>query len=222
MRGDEGMNSRESNRGANMQLGDEVSPRAAGDPVNLKRSRPAIQGPPVDPVRDQGFIEQLYRDHWKTLCMRLRSVFGRGPPEPEDLAQTAFTRLIERADPLMLEDPAAFLFRIAINSGRDRLRHIARAKALIEEQLAPEFFEQVDQMTPSNVYEGRERLSVTEAAMAKLTPKQREILIRSRLKGETFEQIREACGWSKADISRSLQSALGALQDAMREYRGRD
>lgn len=154
--------------------------------------------------------------------MRLRRVFGNGPPEPEDLAQTAFTKLIERVDLVKLEDPAAFLFRVAINSGRDRMRHIVRAKALIEEQLAPEFLEQVDRMTPSHVYEAREQLSVTEAAIAKLTPKQREVLIRSRLKGETFEQIREACGWSKADISRTLQSALGALQSPMREYSGHD
>jgi RNA polymerase sigma-70 factor (ECF subfamily) len=63
---------------------------------------------------------------------------------------------------------------------------------------------------------------VTERAIATLTPKQREVLIRSRLKGETFEQIRDACGWSKADISRTLQAALGVLQSAMREYAGHE
>ncbi len=170
--------------------------------------------------RAPSLVERLYRDHWKNLCARLRKVFGRGPPEPEDLAQTAFAKLIEYTDPATLDDPASYLFRIAINSGRDRRRHIVRAQALIEQQLAPLALEEVDRITPSNVYETRERLAVTERAIAALTPKQREVLIRSRLKGETFEEIRDACGWSKADISRTLQAALGVLQSAMREYAG--
>lgn len=180
-----------------------------------------LKPPTADPqhaqTRNLNLVERLYRDHWKNLCVRLRTVFGNGPPEPEDLAQTAFTKLIEHTDAATLEDPASFLFRIAINAGRDRRRHIVRAKALIEEQLAPQGLDQVDRITPSNVYEVRECIAVTERAIATLTPKQREVLIRSRLRGETFEQIRDACGWSKADISRTLQAALGVLQAATRE-----
>jgi RNA polymerase sigma-70 factor (ECF subfamily) len=183
---------------------------------------PAAAGPANDQTRNPGLVERLYRDHWKSLCARLRRVFGNGPPEPEDLAQTAFAKLIEYTDPAALDDPASYLFRIAINSGRDRVRHVARAQALIAEQLAPQALEEVDRITPSNVYETRERLAVTERAIATLTPKQREVLMRSRLKGETFEEIRDACGWSKADISRTLQAALGVLQSAMREYAGHE
>jgi RNA polymerase sigma factor (sigma-70 family) len=190
--------------------------------MNLSLLKPAASDPPNAQTRNLGLVERLYRDHWKSLCGRLRKVFGNGPPEPEDLAQTAFAKLIEYTDPATLDDPASFLFRIAINSGRDRLRHIVRAQALIEEQLAPQRLEPVDRITPSNVYETRELLSVTERAIATLTPKQRAVLIRSRLKGETFEQIRDACGWSKADISRTLQAALGVLQSAMREYAGHE
>lgn len=185
--------------------------------MSPRLSQPIAAEPP-----HSGLVERLYREYWKNLCGRLRKVFGSGPPEPEDLAQTAFEKLLEYTDAARLEDPASFLFRIAINAGRDRRRHIVRVKALIEEQLAPEGLEPVDQITPSNVYESRERMAVTERAMAALTPKQREVLIRSRLKGETFDQIRDACGWSKADISRTLQAALGVLQSAMREYAGHD
>lgn len=197
--------------------------------MNLRRLKPVAAA--AQQVKDAHMevhtgnltlVERLYRDHWKNLCVRLRRVFGNGPPEPEDLAQTAFTKLIEYTDTARLDDPASFLFRIAINAGRDRRRHIVRANALIEEQLAPHGLEQVDRITPSNVYETRECIAMTERAMATLTPKQREVLIRSRLRGETFEQIRDACGWSKADISRTLQAALGVLQAAMREYMGHD
>jgi RNA polymerase sigma factor (sigma-70 family) len=190
--------------------------------MNLRLRKPAAADVPDGRVRNLTLVERLYRDHWKILCARLRKVFGNGPPEPEDLAQTAFAKLIEYTDASTLEDPASFLFRIAINSGRDGQRHIVRANALIEQVLAPQGLEPVDRITPSNVYETRERMAVTERAIATLTPKQREVLVRSRLKGETFDQIRDACGWSKADISRTLQAALGVLQSAMREYGGHE
>ena len=112
--------------------------------MNLGRLKPAVADPPGTHARDVGLVERLYRDHWRGLCGRLRKVFGNGPPEPEDLAQTAFAKLIEYTDPATLEDPASFLFRIAINSGRDRRRHIVRAQALIEAQLAPQGLEPVD------------------------------------------------------------------------------
>jgi RNA polymerase sigma factor (sigma-70 family) len=190
--------------------------------MNLRLLRSAAADPPYAQARNLSLVERLYRDHWKALCARLRKIFGNGPPEPEDLAQTAFAKMIEYTDPSTLDDPASFLFRIAINSGRDRRRHIVRANALIEELLVPQALEAVDRITPSNVYETRERMAVTERAIATLTPKQREVLLRSRLKGETFDEIRDVCGWSKADISRTLQAALGVLQSAMREYMGHD
>jgi RNA polymerase sigma factor (sigma-70 family) len=190
--------------------------------MNIRLRKLTAGDAPNGQTRNLTLVERLYRDHWKILCARLRKIFGNGPPEPEDLAQTAFTKLIEFTDPSSLDDPASFLFRIAINSGRDRRRHIVRANTLIEELLLPQGLELVDRITPSNVYESRERMAVTERAIATLTPKQREVLIRSRLKGETFDQIRDACGWSKADISRTLQAALGVLQSAMREYMGHD
>lgn len=193
--------------------------------MNLRRLKSVAADPrQVEDARagNLSLVERLYRDHWKNLCVRLRKVFGNGPPEPEDLAQTAFTKLIEYTDTARLNDPASFLFRIAINAGRDRRRHIVRAHALIEAQLGSQGLEPVDRITPSNVYETRECIAVTEQAIATLTPKQREVLIRSRLRGETFEQIQDACGWSKADISRTLQAALGVLQSALREYLGHE
>ncbi|MBL4802800.1 MAG: sigma-70 family RNA polymerase sigma factor [Emcibacter sp.] len=163
-------------------------------------------------------VEKLYRDHWTDLCRRLRGVYGNGPPEPEDLAQNAFTKFIDRVDPAKLKNPATFLFRIAVNAGRDRIRHYNQTKRLINEQLKPLGDGFVEQNTPSNVYEAKERLSVTMKAMKDLSPKQQEILFRSRIKGETFEEIKQAKGWSKADISRSLKSALSILQTSMRAY----
>ena len=170
------------------------------------------------PVSRADAVEILYRDHWADLCRRLRYVYGNGPPEPEDLAQNAFTKFIDRVDPATLQNSAAFLFRIAVNAGKDSIRHYNQTKRLITEQLKPLYGDRVEQNTPLNVYEAKERLSITVKAMEDLSAKQKEILLRSRIKGETFEQIKQAKGWSKADISRTLKSALCILQTSMRAY----
>ena len=41
-------------------------------------------------------IDRLYRDHWVALVGSLRRTFGDGPPDPDDIAQQAFQKLIER------------------------------------------------------------------------------------------------------------------------------
>ena len=170
----------------------------------------------ADPARRRR-IERLYREHWRPLYARLRRVFGDGPPDPEDLAQTAFQKLIEQDALDAIRNPGGFLFTVAVNKGRDGQRHIARAERLLKEEGILLRQEEVDQITPLNVFESREALSATTAAIARLSAKQREILARSRLKGETFDAIRAATGWSKADISRQLAAALKALNEAARD-----
>lgn len=162
-------------------------------------------------------VERLYREHWRPLCARLRRVFGDGPPDPEDLAQTAFQKLIEQDALDAIRNPGGFLFAVAVNKGRDGQRHIARTERLLREEGILLKQDDMDQITPLNVYESRAALSATTAAIARLPAKQREILARSRLRGETFDAIRAATGWSKADISRQLAAALKALNEAARE-----
>ena len=173
----------------------------------------------TDPARRR-HIDRLYREHWRPLCARLRRVFGNGPPDPEDLAQTAFQKLIEQDGLATIRNPGGFLFTVAINKGRDGQRHIARTERLLRDEGILLRQDELDQITPLNVFETRQALSATAAAIGRLTPKQREILTRSRLRGETFDTIRAATGWSKADISRQLAAAMKALNDAARRQSG--
>jgi RNA polymerase sigma factor (sigma-70 family) len=43
---------------------------------------------PADRARRQQ-LSDLYRVHWQGLCGYVRAQFGPGPPEPEDVAQSA-------------------------------------------------------------------------------------------------------------------------------------
>ena len=165
-----------------------------------------------------GWMDALYRQYWKDLCARLRRVYGAGPPDPEDLAQQAFARAIEIDGFETVENQRGYLFRIAVNLGLDASRRSSTARRFIQDELNALGDASLEKETPSNVYESKERLAQLNKAINSLSEKQREIVSRSRLKGETYAQIEVETGWSKADISRQLNAALKTLHAALDEY----
>lgn len=165
-------------------------------------------------------IEALYRQHWRDLCRRLRRIYGNGPPEPEDLAQAAFEKFARLEDQARILHPRAFLLRIAINLGLNAVDRIRTARSFVERELAENSEPILEENSPEDVYSMQERMDVVERAMASLSAKQKEIVVRSRIRGETYAQISEETGWSPADISRQLNAALKTLQQVMAEAEG--
>jgi RNA polymerase sigma factor (sigma-70 family) len=185
--------------------------------VSLAHKPPALESEDSGDRRAHAaFVSALYRDHWADLCGKLRRLYGAGPPEPQDLAQIAFVKLIEIGRREAITNAAGYLFRIAVNAGLDAKRRIRRTRRFIDDELAHLEKDRVEEITPSNVYESRESLAHLAKALERLPEKQREVLIRSRLKGETYAEIAAQTGWSAADISRQLNAALRVLQDDAR------
>ncbi len=81
----------------------------------------------LDPKRRQQ-LSKLYRSHWQGLCQYVRHHFGAGPPEPEDVAQSAFARLA-RTEAAQVENPPAFLYATARDLVVDHHRRERRAEA---------------------------------------------------------------------------------------------
>ncbi len=165
------------------------------------------------------FIEELYRSCWGDLCRRLRRLYGDGPPEPEDIAQSAFARITALDNLKRIENPRAFLFTTAVNLGLNAIDRIARARKFIDGEMH-RVGQNVEEITPETVYQDREHLNTVQKAIDSLSEKQRQVLLRSRLKGETYAQISAATGWSPADISRQLKAALTALDVAAKNRTG--
>ncbi|WP_096084960.1 RNA polymerase sigma factor [Agaribacterium haliotis] len=159
----------------------------------------------------QAGIERLYQKHWTGLCRSLRKVYGEGPPDAEDLAQEAFTKYMRMADTSHIEEPRAFLLKIAINLGLKSLQRQSRSQDYVNKLIEYER-EQVEERCPERVVAARQKIKSVEKNMRKLSKKQRELILRSRIKGQTYAQISEATGWSAADISRQLKAALAVLE----------
>lgn len=166
-----------------------------------------------DPLTIQAALSRLYQQHAGHLIRYLQRNYGFGPPEPEDTVQDVFTRFGSCADWQQIENPKAYLYKMAVNQTLNALKRQRQMNGFLQQQLVLEE-EPLDELGPEQLTAKADQLRQLDAAMALLSDKQKDILIRSRLKGQTYAEIASATGWSQADICRQLYAALSALQQA--------
>ena len=157
-------------------------------------------------------LDALYRRYWTDLCGWLRRRYGAGPPDPEDVAAEAFAKLAAKGDIDTVRDTRAYLFTTAARCAIDALRGRARQARFIDDQLA-QYGREVGELTPERVYLAREQLAALAQDLKGMTPRQRETLLRSRILGQTYDQISAATGWSTSAVGRYFKAAMRVLID---------
>lgn len=192
---------REANGGASESAA--VASPAASTPVDIDAAR-----------SKRKFLEKLFAENWNDLTGWLMRRYGPGPPEPEEVAQDSFAKIAGLASVDHIENPRAFLFAIAVNNMLMGNRWLERTRRLIDGELNY-LSQDVEGLTPERIYSARERFQTLITQVGDLTEKQREILVRSRLHGQSYAEISAGTGWSAADISRQMTKALRVLRLAI-------
>ncbi len=132
-----------------------------------------------------------------------------------DIAQEAFVRLLQH--PIPDADARRWLFTVATNLVRDWARSADRQRRLLQEsyrgptRLAP----------PDEAVERAERIEAVRAALAKLAPRDREILL-MREEGFRYEEIAEVVGVAPSSVGTLLARALRRFSSVYREGNGRE
>ena len=164
------------------------------------------------------FVEDLYKSCWKELCTWLRGRYGAGPPEPEDIAQSAFEHIaaLDRVD--HIQNPRAYLYTVASRAALMGVRWLIRNRKFIPAELSERDME-VEKITPERLYMDKERFDRMLDRFDRLTDKQKEIITRSRIQGQTYQQISAETGWSLQTISRHLRAALQFLRTSVDDER---
>ncbi|WP_339900599.1 sigma-70 family RNA polymerase sigma factor [Paraglaciecola polaris] len=162
-------------------------------------------------INEQSAIDSLFRAHWRDVCRILRNCYGSGPPEPEDVAQEAFSRFAQMPNLDKIEDPKAYIIKIAINITLKSIGRLCKTREFIAEQI--QLTEgQFNEICPETILQGKQRIAAIQKGTEQLSEKQREILMRARIKGQTYSQISADTGWSVADICRQLNGAMAVLE----------
>jgi RNA polymerase sigma-70 factor, ECF subfamily len=132
----------------------------------------------------------------------------------EDLAQEAFVRALDH-DP---DNPRAFVFTVAANLARDEARTAIRRRRHLELVKAEP---RMEAETPAQALERSERERTVQAALARLSDRDREVLLLWDA-GFDYDAIAAQTGLARGAIGTTLSRARRKLVEAHRALEGTD
>lgn len=129
-----------------------------------------------------------------------------------DLTQEAFLRLLRRGATATIENPRAYLYRIAANLAQDHFRHASRQPPTIDndqEAIA-------DGMpSPERTLLAKDEVRRLEQAIRDLPARQREVLLLHKIRGFSYAEIAEELGISKNTVMVHMGRALANCRDRL-------
>jgi RNA polymerase sigma factor (sigma-70 family) len=164
-------------------------------------------------------IDILFRDHWLDVYRLLHRNYGSGPPEPEDVAQEAFSQFAQMKNVTKIQNPKAYIIKIAVNITLNSMGKLRKIRELITQQLHLDE-DRLNEICPETILQGEQRIVAMQNGINRLSAKQRDILMCVRIKGQTYAQISDQTGWSLADICRQLNEAMAILESIDEQAQG--
>lgn len=162
-------------------------------------------------------LREIYQRYWPDLCRYINRTFGKGPPEPEDIVQAAFSNFAALEDRQAVRNPRALLYCIARNIAiRQHQREAIFVRTDGEEETGREA-QIPDEMDPERVLLGRERFALLDEALARMPQERRKALIMNRLHGLSFAEISRRTGISQTQVKRLVAWALTDCKRALRK-----
>lgn len=160
--------------------------------------------------------ERLYRRYWRDVRAYVRRSFGPGPPDPDDIAQDAFVRLIiSRSDLGELVNPRAHLLAIARNLAVDAYRRAMTGRAVTRTigVLAPD----VEEIDAGQALASKTEMEKLAKIVAGLDPKARSAFLMHRIDGLSFSEIARRTGVSPSGarflVARALAACVAGMED---------
>lgn len=189
------------------------------DPVDLP-ARDAQRAPDsdlLDQIKrgDPAALDAWLKLWWRPLvhyCTRILA----SPDGAEDVAQEAFIRLWEnRARWKPRSSPRAILYTIARNLALNQRASLGVRLRLLTH---PRFLPDTRPASPQERLEADEFHAALEHAIARLPPRQREVLSLSRIDGLSRGEIAEITGLAPQTVANHLVAALSSLRRALSPF----
>jgi RNA polymerase sigma factor (sigma-70 family) len=161
--------------------------------------------PPVLPHPDEGYVEELFRARYLEM-VRLAGLLGAD--DPEDIAQEAFTRLMNKDRGLGDAQAALpYLRAIVVNLTRTRHRHLRVVRRRTPTVAASQSCEQA-----AIAYDDHPEVI---AALAALPSRRREAIVLRYWLDLTEREIAAAMGVSPGTVKSHVSRGLAALAHAL-------
>ena len=185
------------------------------DPADPKA--PPGENDPARAAAGSAEITKLYNDYAGQLAGKLRRVYGDGPPDPDDIAQEAFERLIMRGDLASIKNLKGFLWRTACHlllNGKAREQTQARHDYEIEQLFFPPGGYA---STPEAATSAKQQIEAVNRMLATMPRMRRRAFILHQVEGLTVTEVGRQLGISRPAASRHISRAVEAVDAVFAE-----
>ncbi|GFE84604.1 hypothetical protein GCM10011487_66040 [Steroidobacter agaridevorans] len=179
--------------------------------VDARRETVASPAPePVDQSNPKNRFAQWFKDWRKPVRHWLSRRASVPAAELDDLAQEVFLRLLRYSEKTAVENPLGYLLRIAGNVASE-WRERARVSKPHDQEWLEDLLIEPDQEPENSVSQAGSDANV-QAAVDKLPPRQRQVLLLRVNEGLTYKQIAERLELSPRVVLRDLSRAYSQLR----------
>ena len=161
-------------------------------------------------------VVQFYRDNVHRFVAELRSTFGSGPPDPEDVAQQAFEKLLRHDYPSKpIRNVKAYIWLVARNIIVSDLRKQKTARQRDHDFSAHHFDDRGYLLSPERVLESREQFKRAESKLAAMPPQRRKAFMLVRFENMTQLEAARRLGISRPAVTKHIAKATKELLEAL-------
>ena len=153
-------------------------------------------------------LRDYYARYWTELCGYVSKAFGAGPPDPEDVAQTAFVKLASVDRPEDIDNPRAFLYAAARNTVADYHRRAATRRRHAGELRRTAEDDDRCALSPERVLLGKERFAILQGVLQRMPRRRRAMLLLNRFDGVSLTEIARRFGISEAAVRKQIRLAM--------------
>lgn len=169
----------------------------------------------ADSQSSQVDLDRLFREQSPALTAYLRRQFGDGPPDPEDIAQQAFEKLVRRQQSERIDNYPGFLRQTAKNLSISALRH-KNVRSEHELEVERRYFpEEGNESSPERVIEVREQLSMVNEVLRAMPASRREAFVLNRIDGMSKADVARKQGVSRSAVVKRLARASAEINAAL-------
>lgn len=164
------------------------------------------------PPNPKKTILQVLTESYGDLVRHVAQRF-KGRADADDVIQDTYLRVRNMPSDTPIQNPQAYLFRMANNVAVD---HVRRRNAL-ERHISPIEFPDVGsgEVSVDRVIDYRQRLTALERVVADLPARQREAFLMHKFDGLSHQEIAAELGITRSAVEKLIMKALATCRDRL-------
>ncbi|MEM9621116.1 MAG: RNA polymerase sigma factor [Pseudomonadota bacterium] len=164
---------------------------------------------------ESSVLQRWYEEHYGPLVAHLRKRFGAGPPDPEDVAQQTFKRLLTQPSLAEIDNPGAYLRQMARNLAISLQRSTTAAVKRDSEWYANVAHDGSYDLAPERVLLAKEQLKLAIDVVNRMPTQRRRAFVYVRIDGLTVTAAARLMGISGPAVHKHIQRATADMFDAL-------